>query len=135
MPAAFVTGLTLTKTLRTLDLFFLLGSTLLILTLLLQIIRDPTKPVMEVVGFDCEMVGVGEEGETSALARATVLNQEGRTLLDRYVRPQQEVTDYRTDRSGIRPQDLGGAPSFQQVRNEVISFLEDKGRVQLDKLG
>ena len=117
------------KDIKDFRLVFLLGSTLSILTLLLQIIRDPTKPVMEVVGFDCEMVGVGEEGETSALARATVLDEEGRILLDRYVRPQQEVTDYRTDRSGIRPQDLGGAPSFQQVRNEVISFLEDKGRV------
>ena len=41
--------------------------------------------MMEVVGFDCEMVGVGEEGETSALARATVLDLQGRILLDSHV--------------------------------------------------
>ena len=90
--------------------------------------------MMEVVGFDCEMVGVGEEGETSALARATVLDLQGRILLDSHVRPQQEVTDFRTDKSGIRPEDLHGAPSFKQVRNQVVSLLENKGRVQLDKL-
>ena len=50
---------------------------------------------MEVVGLDCEMVGVGQGGGTSALARATVLTEDGRILLDRYVLPGQEITDYR----------------------------------------
>ena len=78
------------------------------------------------VGLDCEMVGVGPGGGTSALARVTVLAQDGRILLDRHVRPQQEVTDYRTGKSGIRPGDLLGAPSFHQVRHEVVSALVGK---------
>ena len=81
---------------------------------------------MDVVGLDCEMVGVGQGGGTSALARVTVLAQDGRILLDRYVKPQQEITDYRTDKSGIRPADLLGAPSFHQVRHEVVSVLQGK---------
>jgi len=85
------------------------------------------EPVMvAVVGLDCEMVGVGQGGGTSALARVTVLAQDGRIVLDRYVRPQQEISDYRTDKSGIRPGDLLGAPSFHQVRHEVVSALEGK---------
>ena len=82
--------------------------------------------MVAVVGFDCEMVGVGQGGGTSALARATVLAQDGRILLDRHVRPQQEITDYRTDKSGIRPGDLLGAPSFHQVRHEIVAALEGK---------
>ena len=82
--------------------------------------------MMEVVGFDCEMVGVGEDGATSALARATVLAQDGEILLDRYVRPQEEITDFRTEKSGIRPGDLLGAPSFHQVRDEVVSALQGR---------
>ena len=81
---------------------------------------------MDVVGFDCEMVGVGPWGRTSVLARATVVDQDGRVLLDRYVRPQQEITDYRTEKSGIRREDLLGAPSFHQVRHEVVSALEGR---------
>ena len=81
---------------------------------------------MEVVGFDCEMVGVGEDGATSALARATVLAQDGEILLDRYVRPQEEITDFRTEKSGVRPEDLLGAPSFHQVRDEVVSALQGR---------
>lgn len=49
------------------------------------------------------MVGVGPDGVQSALARVSVVNFHGAILLDRYVKPLERVTDYRTAISGITP--------------------------------
>lgn len=59
-----------------------------------------------VVAIDCEMVGVGPDGEDSILARASLVNQFGKCIYDKYVKPTERVTDYRTAVSGIRPQDI-----------------------------
>lgn len=58
------------------------------------------------LAMDCEMVGVGPAGEESAAARVSIVNQYGRCVYDKYVRPAQPVTDYRTAVSGIRPEHL-----------------------------
>jgi RNA exonuclease 4 len=42
------------------------------------------------------------------------------------VAPQEKVTDYRTRVSGVRPQDLKGAPSFQEVQNAVAIATKNK---------
>jgi len=60
----------------------------------------------KVVGMDCEMVGVGEEGTDSVLARVSIVNQYGEPIYDSYVAPKEKVTDYRTYVSGIRPSHL-----------------------------
>lgn len=52
------------------------------------------------------MVGVGPTGEDSIAARVSVVNQFGKCVYDKYVKPSQQVTDYRTAVSGIRPEDL-----------------------------
>lgn len=61
-----------------------------------------------VVGLDCEMVGSGDKGKDSLLARVSVVNQHGQCLYDTYVKPMADtpVTDYRTKYSGIRPANL-----------------------------
>lgn len=59
-----------------------------------------------VVAIDCEMVGVGPDGEDSILARVSLVNQFGKCIYDKYVKPTERVTDYRTAVSGIRPQDI-----------------------------
>jgi len=46
--------------------------------------------------MDCEMVGVGERGRESVLARVSLVNQFGKCIYDKYVKPTDEVTDYRT---------------------------------------
>lgn len=56
--------------------------------------------------MDCEMVGVGMNGEDSILARVSIVNQYGKVLYDKFVKPTEEVVDYRTAVSGIRPADL-----------------------------
>jgi RNA exonuclease 4 len=77
--------------------------------------------------MDCEMVGVGVNGQKSALARVTLVDWNGHILYDAYIQPQCIVTDYRTFVSGITEKDLKDAGSFENCRAEVLELLE--GRV------
>lgn len=79
------------------------------------------------VAIDCEMVGVGPKGSTSVLARVAMVNWHGHVVYDRFVRPREPVTDYRTWVSGVRARDLRNAPSFAEVQAEVAEIL--RGRV------
>lgn len=65
------------------------------------------------VAIDCEMVGVGPDGEDSILARVSLVNQFGKCIYDKYVKPTEKVTDYRTAVSGIRPQDIKDGESWK----------------------
>lgn len=56
--------------------------------------------------MDCEMVGVGDDGKESILARVSIVNQYGCCIYDKFVRPTERVTDYRTKVSGVRWTDL-----------------------------
>lgn len=75
---------------------------------------EPSFPssLTKALAVDCEMVGVGPKGEESIVARVSLVNQYGKCVYDKYVKPTQPVTDYRTAVSGIRPDDLaqGGSP-------------------------
>jgi RNA exonuclease 4 len=79
------------------------------------------------VALDCEMVGVGFKGSQSVLARVSVVNFHLQTLLDVYVLPQEEVTDYRTKWSGITPDILRdkGIP-FKDAVQQVADLIKDK---------
>jgi hypothetical protein len=59
-----------------------------------------------VVGLDCEMVGLGDDGRMSALARCTLVDFDGEILLDTFVQPKGFVTDFRTKYSGVRRGDI-----------------------------
>lgn len=100
------------------------------------------KPI-SVLAIDCEMVGVGPEGSESTLARVSIVNYHGALVLDRFVRPREKVTDYRTWVSGVREEDLrngesewhypfpvlmvvGTAPSFVDVQKEVAALIKDR---------
>lgn len=85
------------------------------------------KEVGHYVGIDCEMVGVGPGARGSALARVTLVNWHGYVVYDKFVRPQEKVTDYRTWVSGVHASDLQDAPSFATVQQEVADLI--KGRV------
>ena len=52
------------------------------------------------------MVGIGPDGEQSALARVSLVNFHGAIVLDTYVKPMDRVTDFRTFVSGIKPEHL-----------------------------
>ncbi|XP_070783417.1 RNA exonuclease 4 [Enoplosus armatus] len=79
------------------------------------------------VAIDCEMVGVGPGGEESILARVSLVNQFGKCIYDKYVKPTEKVTDYRTAFSGIRPQDIKDGEDVQTVQREVGEIM--RGRI------
>ncbi|EOO03961.1 putative rna exonuclease 4 protein [Phaeoacremonium minimum UCRPA7] len=79
------------------------------------------------IGIDCEMVGIGEKGYESALARVSVVDFHGRQVYDSYVRPQERVTDWRTHVSGITPKLMAVARDFEEVQTEVAGLM--KGRI------
>ena len=80
------------------------------------------------VGLDCEMVGVGEDGKRSALARCSMVDFDGNTIYDKFVRPKAFVTDFRTQWSGVRKQDLraGEAITFNECQQDVACLLKSK---------
>jgi len=79
-----------------------------------------------VLGMDCEMVGVGTAGQDSILARVSIVNHFGHVLYDKFVAPREKVVDYRTAVSGVRPEDLQGAPEFKEVQAEVAELIKDR---------
>eukprot|EP00854_Cymbomonas_tetramitiformis_P005144 gene5144-6255_t len=91
-----------------------------------RVLTKAPSPLRDLVALDCEMVGVGKKGVESVLARVGVVNDKRETLLDTFVAVSVPITDYRTHVSGVRAEDLVGAPSFELVREQVASLLEGK---------
>jgi len=85
--------------------------------------------ITKAVAIDCEMVGVGENGKDSILARVSLVNSAGECFYDKYVRPTEKVSDYRTAVSGVRVDDLkteNGAIELSVAQAEVAKYLENK---------
>uniref|UniRef100_A0A1B6CVV7 RNA exonuclease 4 n=1 Tax=Clastoptera arizonana TaxID=38151 RepID=A0A1B6CVV7_9HEMI len=78
------------------------------------------------VAIDCEMVGVDEDAKSNMLARVSIVNSFGDCVYDKFVKPIEEVVDYRTKVSGIRPENLENGEDFAKVQKEVAEIL--KGR-------
>ncbi|KAG9354250.1 hypothetical protein JZ751_012374 [Albula glossodonta] len=78
------------------------------------------------VAMDCEMVGVGPEGEDSIVARVSLVNHFGKCIYDKYVKPTERVTDYRTEVSGIRPRDIINGENVKTVQKEVADILQGR---------
>jgi RNA exonuclease 4 len=82
--------------------------------------------VGQYIAMDCEMVGVGDNGDRSALARVSIVNFHGIQVYDSYVRPKERVTDWRTHVSGVSPKHMITARSFDDVQKEVADLLKDR---------
>ena len=76
------------------------------------------------LALDCEMVGVGPKN-VSVLARVSIVDTDGNCIFDSFVKIQERVTDYRTELSGIRREDLQSkdALPFGEVRLKVCRIL------------
>ncbi len=79
------------------------------------------------VALDCEMVGVGRKGMISRLGEVAIVDWNGKLIYHSYVKPQEEVVDYRTKFSGLTKEilDREGRP-FLQVQKEVLGVLRGK---------
>lgn len=74
-------------------------------------------------GLDCEMVRVASGA--LALARASVVDEDGAVLLDTLVKPAERVVDHLTQFSGIEPGSLSTvATSTDDARRMVLDLLE-----------
>lgn len=85
-----------------------------------------TVEVGKYIALDCEMVGVGLSGKESALARVSIVNYNGDQVYDSFVKPKEEVTDWRTAVSGIKPSHMSKARTFEEVQTEVAGILKDR---------
>ncbi|RCN31541.1 exonuclease [Ancylostoma caninum] len=91
-----------------------------------------------VIALDCEYVGGGTDGSDDLLARVSIVNQlknnssvissfqEGKIVYDKYVKPRERVTDFRTSVSGIRPAHIATGLPFDVVQREVAAILKDR---------
>ncbi|XP_023945965.2 RNA exonuclease 4 [Bicyclus anynana] len=70
--------------------------------------------------IDCEMVG---SGNRSILARVSIVNENGTVVIDEYVKPTSQVTDYRTCVSGIKRQRLANGSDFSKVQKMVQQMI------------
>ena len=86
----------------------------------------PTGEHARVLALDCEMVGVGPDGRRSALAQVVIVDWNGRILLNRYVRPAETVTDFRTHVSGVTSAHLRNAESLASVQRDVSALLHGR---------
>lgn len=78
------------------------------------------------VAMDCEMVGVGYDGNDHMLARVSIVNKFGDCIYDKFVKAREEVVDYRTNISGIRKEDLLNGEDFTVVQKEVADIIKGK---------
>lgn len=86
----------------------------------------PGVQVGKYVAIDCEMVGIGENGYESALARVSLVDFHGRQVYDSFVRPKERVTDWRTHVSGVSPKHMASARGFDEVQDQVAELLEGR---------
>lgn len=81
-----------------------------------------------VLAIDCEMVGVGDDGRRSIVARVSIVDWHGNVVMDAYVKPTEPVTDYRSFVSGICAEDVHSphAMEFQACRSLVQGLIQGK---------
>lgn len=70
------------------------------------------------MAIDCEMVGMGPR-QVSGLARCSIVNLYGTVLYDKFIRPEGDITNYRTQVSGVTPLHMAGATPFAEAKSEV----------------
>jgi len=81
------------------------------------------------LALDCEMVGIGQDGTQSALARVSVMDWYGNVVMDEFIKPgRMKVTDYRSFVSGITPEILQQKAfmDYATCRKRVMALLRGK---------
>jgi RNA exonuclease 4 len=79
------------------------------------------------IALDCEMVGIGDSGKTSVLARVSLVDWHGNVVLDTFVKVPTRVTDFRTWVSGVQPKHLKkDAMDVEKCRETVAKLLQNK---------
>jgi RNA exonuclease 4 len=82
--------------------------------------------ITKYLAIDCEMVGVGPDSKESILAEIAIVNSFGSCVYHSYVKPTEQVTDWRTRVSGIRREDVQDGKEFSLVQSEVSDLIKGK---------
>ena len=69
---------------------------------------------------------VGVSNNKDALARCSIVDYFGNVLYDKYIKPKEPITNYRTKWSGIMPHHMNKAICFKKARCEVLSIIKNK---------
>lgn len=88
------------------------------------LVNTKEEETQNVLAIDCEMVGVGED-KKSALARCSIVDYDGKVIYDSYVKPEDIITDFRTQWSGIRPKHMRKAISFHAAKKQVKRLIKN----------
>ena len=67
-----------------------------------------------------------ETVDGDAIGRASIVNYNGKTVYDKFAKPEKRITDFRSHVSGITPEALKHAIPFSQCREEVLKIIEGK---------
>ena len=78
------------------------------------------------IAIDCEMVGVGIKGKEHMLARCSIVNTRCEVIYDKFVKPREEVIDYRFKLSGVTPADLENGEDFLEVQKEISEMISNR---------
>ncbi|KAF8560291.1 hypothetical protein OG21DRAFT_1401218 [Imleria badia] len=82
----------------------------------------------QILALSCSNVGVGPGGTTAMLARVSIIDFKGNMMLDTFVSPTMQVSDYRTSTTGIEACHLLGTdtPPFDRVQRHVAELIKGK---------
>eukprot|EP00800_Vazella_pourtalesii_P000806 TRINITY_DN10691_c0_g2_i1.p1 TRINITY_DN10691_c0_g2~~TRINITY_DN10691_c0_g2_i1.p1 ORF type:complete len:354 (+),score=91.75 TRINITY_DN10691_c0_g2_i1:25-1086(+) len=82
-----------------------------------------TDDTITIMALDCEFC---DTASGNALTRISIVNQQLECLYDSFVVPEEEITDYKTQYSGITPQKLAGVTTrLEDVQAELRKIITD----------
>lgn len=78
-------------------------------------------PLVRVFGMDCEFC---ESRGEKVLTQICLLNQDGSVVVSKLVKPDKEITDYKTEYSGITAERLEGVTTtLAEVQDELLQIV------------
>ncbi|MCL7034561.1 hypothetical protein MKW94_002303 [Papaver nudicaule] len=79
----------------------------------------------QVFALGCKMVGGGSDGSLDLCARVCLIDEDNRVVLQAYVKPLLQVTNYRYETTGVRPEYLRDSKAMQlrDVQKVIQDFL------------
>lgn len=84
--------------------------------------HDPLTQGLQPYGLDCEMVVT--EDDKFSLARISLVDWHGKTIIDKYVKPSLPIKNYNTQYSGITPELLENVTTgLPDIQRELLGLL------------
>ncbi|KAI0005440.1 hypothetical protein BJV74DRAFT_804377 [Russula compacta] len=78
------------------------------------------------MAVSAQIIYTGDTANIPLLARVSLADYRGNVVLDTFVRPIHQVTNYRTAETGLVAAHLTNAPMFREVQHRVIALIRDK---------